>query len=203
MNAMTAMRFLMVALGFMSTAVAVEVGQTWDEVVSELGKPINRLNAAGRSIGRWDNLEVSFENGRVTTVISRDLKSEAASDERRKQAAEAVQKLREEAEAANRRNEALNEERSLAERERKVQEAKVLSLELQLEAERAKLRQMTERAEAERKDGRAERGEVLKKEITLLQLDVQTALTKGEVQKASRLQASLLAKTNELKSLEK
>lgn len=199
------LRILGVGLGLVSTVAAVEVGQTWDEVVAELGKPINRLEAAGRSIGRWADLEVVFVDGRVSALMKRDLAAETASAERRKQEAEAARKLREEIEAESRKREAdlqAQEERERPERERRALEAKIASLEVQLEIERANLKKLGEEAEIQRKQDQAARATTLRKELSSLRLEVKDALAKGEVQRASRLEGVLRAKAKELQSLQ-
>jgi cysteinyl-tRNA synthetase len=202
---MKPIRFFVMALAVGSSALAVEVGQTWDEVVAELGKPINRLDAPGRSIGRWANLEVNFENDRVTTVVSRDLAAEAASEDRRKQAAEAARKLREELAAENLQRETdlqARDERERPGRERKALEGRIASMELQLETERAKLRKLTEEADVQRKQDQLARSATLRKELAALRLEIKDALAKSEVQKASRLESVLRAKAKELQSLQ-
>jgi hypothetical protein len=202
---MKPIRLFLVALALGSTIRAVEVGQTWDQVVAELGKPINRLDAPGRSIGRWAELEVSFENGVAKTIVTRDLAAEAASDERRRQAAEAKRKLQEQLEAENRRREEdrqAQEERERPERERKALEGRIASLELQLEAERAKLKKLTEEAEVQHRQDQQARAATLRKELAALRLEIKDALAKSEVQKASRLEGVLQAKARELQSLQ-
>jgi hypothetical protein len=202
---MKPIRLFLVALALGSTTRAVEVGQTWDEVVAELGKPINRLDAPGRSIGRWAELEVSFENGVAKTIVTRDLAAEAASDERRRQAAEAKRKLQEQLEAENHRREEdrqAQEERERPERERKALEGRIASLELQLEAERAKLKKLTEEAEVQHRQDQHARAATLRKELAALRLEIKDALAKSEVQKASRLEGVLQAKARELQSLQ-
>ena len=69
----------LLVLGVVGPASAVKIGQTWAEVESELGKPINKLDAPGRSIGRWVDIEVVFVGGRVESIVQRDMAAEAAS----------------------------------------------------------------------------------------------------------------------------
>ena len=117
--------YLLVTLGFgwVSTATAVEIGQTWAEVQAELGKPVSQLDAGGRRIARWADLEVTFTDGCVSSQLRRDLASEASSEARRKEEAETTRKLREEIDADNRRREEdreAQEERDRPETERKA-----------------------------------------------------------------------------------
>lgn len=202
---MPRLSFLIAALGLVTTAWAVKPGQTWAEVEAELGKPFSKLNAPGRSIGRWKDLEVIFVDGRVDSFVKRDLAAEAAAEVRRKDEAEKLRRMREEIEKEKRQREEEAEtgEGSRLERERKAQIAKIASLEAQLETERKRLKRLNEKTEEQNLAESASKAELLKKEIPLLRLEIQRALSVGEVEKASRLQRDLLAKENELKTLSK
>lgn len=202
---MPRLSFLIAALGLVTTAWAVKQGQTWAEVEAELGKPVSKLNAPGRSIGRWKDLEVIFVDGRVDSFVKRDLAAEAAAEVRRKEEAEKLRRMREEIEKEKRQREEEAEtgEGSRLERERKAQIAKIASLEAQLETERKRLKRLNEKTEEQNLAESASKAELLKKEIPLLRLEIQRALSVGEVEKASRLQRDLLAKENELKTLSK
>ncbi len=191
-------------LGLTTTAFAVKPGQTWAEVEAELGKPISRLNAPGRSIGRWKDLEVIFVDGRAESFVKRNLTAEAAAEVRRKEDAEKLRRMREELEKEKiqHKDGSLTDEGSLLERERKAQIDKIASLEAQLETERKRLKRLNEKTEAQSRTEAVSKAELLKKEVTLLKLEIQRALSVGEVEKASRMQRELLAKEHELKVLE-
>ena len=198
--------YLLVTLGFgwVSTATAVEIGQTWAEVQAELGKPVSQLDAGGRRIARWAALEVTFTDGCVSSQLRRDLASEASSEARRKEEAETTRKLREEIDADNRRREEdreAQEERDRPETERKALAARIAALEVQLEAERAKLQAMTEKVETQRSRDRAVRLASLRKELATLRLEISRALSDGEVQRAGRLREEMVAKDKELNQL--
>lgn len=195
---------LIAALGFVSSAAAVQIGQTWAEVEAELGKPISKLGAAGRNIGRWGEIEVIFIDGRVASFVRRDLTAEAASAERRKQEAEAVRRQREQIEAENSRIEEdrlAQEERDRPERERQALANRIAALEAQLETERQKLKAMTERVETQHAQERKARMASLRKEIDTLRIEIQRALANGETEHAARLRAESLAKDRELRLL--
>ena len=195
---------LLVALGFASVASAVEVGQTFSEVEAELGRPVNQLDAPGRKIARWADLEVIFEDGRVKSFIRRDLAAEAASEERRKQAAETARKLREKAEQEARLSEEerlAQDERERPERERKAQAEKIAALEAQLEIERRKLQELTEKLEPQQDRERLARMATLRNEIATLRMDIPRAISAGEADRAVRLRNELLAKERELNLL--
>jgi hypothetical protein len=200
---MSRLPLLFVALGLASTAWAVKQGQTWAEVEAELGKPISRLNAPGRSIGRWKDLEVIFVDGRAESFVKRDLAAEAAAEARRKEETEKLRLMREEIEKEKRQREDETEssEGSRLERERKAQIDKIAALEAQLETERKRLKRLNEKTEAQSQAESASKADLLKKEIPLLRLEIQRTLSVGEVEKASRMQRDLLAKENELKTL--
>lgn len=198
---MSRFSLLLAALGFASAVRAVEIGQTWAEVESELGKPASQLEAGGRRIGRWAEVEVIFDEGKVKSFLRRDLAAEAASEERRRQEAEIVRKLREEAELDNRRREEerrAQEERERPERERKAQAEKIAALEAQLEIERKALRDMTEQVNADRAETRTAGAVTLRQEIAVLRLEIQRALGAGETDRAARLRGLLIAKDREL-----
>jgi hypothetical protein len=200
---MSRLPLLFVALGLTTTAWAVKQGQTWAEVEAELGKPISRLNAPGRSIGRWKDLEVIFVDGRAESFVKRDLAAEAAAEARRKEETEKLRLMREEIEKEKRQREDETEssEGTRLERERKAQIDKIAALEAQLETERKRLKRLNEKTEAQSQAESASKADLLKKEIPLLRLEIQRALSVGEVEKASRMQRDLLAKENELKTL--
>jgi hypothetical protein len=200
---MSRLPLLFVALGLASTAWAVKQGQTWAEVEAELGKPISRLNAPGRSIGRWKDLEVIFVDGRAESFVKRDLAAEAAAEARRKEETEKLRLMREEIEKEKRQREDETEssEGTRLERERKAQIDKIAALEAQLETERKRLKRLNEKTEAQSQAESASKADLLKKEIPLLRLEIQRTLSVGEVEKASRMQRDLLAKENELKTL--
>jgi hypothetical protein len=200
---MSRLPLLFVALGLTTTAWAVKKGQTWAEVEAELGKPISRLNAPGRSIGRWKDLEVIFVDGRAESFVKRDLAAEAAAEARRKEETEKLRLMREEIEKEKRQREDETEssEGSRLERERKAQIDKIAALEAQLETERKRLKRLNEKTEAQSQAESASKADLLKKEIPLLRLEIQRTLSVGEVEKASRMQRDLLAKENELKTL--
>lgn len=202
---MSRLPLLFVVLGLTTTASAVKRGQTWAEVEAELGKPVSRLNAPGRSIGRWKDLEVIFVDGRAESFVKRDLAAEAAAEVRRKEEAEKLRRMREELEKEKIQREAGSEtdEGSRLERERKAQIEKIAALEAQLETERKRLKRLNEKTEAQSREESASKEELLKKEAALLRLEIQRALSVGEVEKASRLQRELLSKENELKVLAK
>ena len=195
---------LIAALGFVSAASAVQVGQTWAEVEAELGKPVSKLEAAGRNIGRWADLEVIFVDGRVASFIRRDLAAEAASAERRKQEAEAARQQREQIEAENlRRDEEqrAQAERDRPERERQILVSRIAALEAQLEVERQKLKAVTERVESAQSEERKARMGTLRKELAVLRLEIQRALANGETEHATRLRGESQAKEHELNLL--
>lgn len=196
---------LIVVLGFAATASAVKPGQTWAEVEAELGKPTSRLNAPGRSIGRWKDLEVVFVDGRVASFLQRDLAAEAAAEVRRKEEAENLRRMREEIEKEKRLSEEEREtgEGSRLERERKAQIEKIAALEAQLETERKRLKRLNEKTEEQSRTESTSRAALLEKETALLRKEIQRALSVGEVEKASRMQRELLAKESELKALTK
>lgn len=196
---------LSVVLGFAATASAVKPGQTWAEVEAELGKPASRLNAPGRSIGRWKDLEVIFVDGRVTSFVQRDLAAEAAAEVRRKDEAENLRRMREEIEKEKRLREEESEsgEGSRLERERKAQIEKIAALEAQLETERNRLKRLNEKTEEQSRTESTSQAGLLSKEIALLRIEIQRALSVGEVEKASRMQRELLTKESELKTLTK
>jgi hypothetical protein len=200
---MSRLPLLFVALGLTTTAWAVKKGQTWAEVEAELGKPISRLNAPGRSIGRWKDLEVIFVDGRAESFVKRDLAAEAAAEARRKEETEKLRLMREEIEKEKRQREDETEssEGTRLERERKAQIDKIAALEAQLETERKRLKRLNEKTEAQSQAESASKADLLKKEIPLLRLEIQRTLSVGEVEKASRMQRDLLAKENELKTL--
>jgi hypothetical protein len=200
---MSRLPLLFVALGLASTAWAVKKGQTWAEVEAELGKPISRLNAPGRSIGRWKDLEVIFVDGRAESFVKRDLAAEAAAEARRKEETEKLRLMREELEKEKRQREDETEssEATRLERERKAQIDKIAVLEAQLETERKRLKRLNEKTEAQSQAESASKADLLKKEIPLLRLEIQRTLSVGEIEKASRMQRDLLAKENELKTL--
>lgn len=190
--------------GFVSAASAVEVGQTWAEVEAELGKPGSKLEAAGRTIGRWSDLEVIFVDGRVKSFLRRDLAAEAASAERRKQEAEAARQQREQIEAENLRrdeDQRAQEERDRPERERQALVNRIAALEVQLDSERQKLKMLTEQVETQHAEDRRVRMISLRKEIAALRIEIQRALANGETEHATRLRGELLAKDNELNLL--
>lgn len=196
---------ILLALCCAAPASAVKVGQTWAEVEAELGKPVSRLNAPGRSIGRWHDLEVIFVDDRAVSFVRRDLAAEAASETRRKEEAERLKKQREEIDAERRR---LEEERTageggLLERERKAQAAKIAALEAQLETERRRLKVLNEKTEDRRREDAEAQAELLKKEIPLLRQEIQRTLSVGDAGKASALQRDLMIKETELKKLAK
>ena len=195
---------LIAALGFVSAAAAVEIGQTWAEIEAELGKPVSKLGAAGRNIGRWADLEVIFVDGRVKSFLRRDLAAEAASEARRKQEAETARQQREQIEAENiRRDEEqrAQEERDRPERERQALANRIAALEAQLEVERQKLKAMTEKVDTQQEQERKARMGSLRKELATLSAEIQRALTDGETQRAARLHSELLAKERELNLL--
>ncbi|HSI09732.1 MAG TPA: hypothetical protein VK985_14190 [Rariglobus sp.] len=202
---MSRLPLLLLVLGLTTTASAVKRGQTWDEVEAELGKPVSRLNAPGRSIGRWKDLEVIFVDGRAESFVKRDLATEAAAEVRRKEEAEKLRRMREELEKEKiqRDDGSETDERSRLERERKAQIEKIAALEAQLETERKRLKRLNEKTEAQSRTEAASKTELLNKEVVLLRLEIQRVLSVGEVEKASRLQRELLAKENELKVLAK
>lgn len=194
---------VLLVLACVTPASAVKVGQTWAEVESELGKPVSRLNAPGRSIGRWQDLEVVFVEGRVASFVRRDLTAEAASEARRKEETEKLRRMREEIENEKRRREEelLTGASSQLERERKAEIAKIAALETQLEAARKRLQVLNEKTENQNRTDSGLRAELLQKEIPLLRVEIQRILSMGEVEKASRLQRELLVKETELKTL--
>jgi hypothetical protein len=200
---MSRLPLLFVALGLTTTASAVKPGQTWAEVEAELGKPISRLNAPGRSIGRWKDLEVIFVDGRAESFVKRNLAAEAAAEIRRKEEAEKLRRMREELEKEKiqHKDGSLTDEGSRLERERKAQMEKIAALEAQLETERKRLKRLNEKTEEQSRAEAASKSELLKKEVALLRLEIQRTLSVGEVEKASRLQRELLAKESELKVL--
>ncbi len=202
---MSRLPLLLVALGFATTASAVKPGQTWAEVEAELGKPVSRLNAPGRSIGRWKDLEVIFVDGRAESFVKRNLATEAAAEVRRKEDAEKLRRMREELEKEKIQREEGSEadEGSRLERERKAQIDKIAVLEAQLETERKRLKRLNEKTEAQSDRETASKAELLKKEVALLRLEIQRTLSVGEVEKAARLQRELLSKESELKMLVK
>ena len=195
---------LIAALGFVSAASAVEIGQTWAEVEAELGKPISKLEAAGRNIGRWGEIEVIFVDGRVASFVRRDLAAEAASAARRKQEADTVRQQREELEAEARRQETdrlEREERERPERERLELTKRIAALEAQLEVERQKLRALSEQVTDQHELERKARMVTLRKELATLRAEIQRALADGETQRAGRLHSEMLAKERELSLL--
>jgi hypothetical protein len=200
---MSRLPLLLVVLGLTTTALAVKPGQTWAEVEAELGKPISRLNAPGRSIGRWKDLEVIFVNGRAESFVKRNLAAEAASEMRRKEEAEKLLRMREELEKQKIQLEEGSEagEGSRLEQERKAQIDKIAALEAQLDTERKRLKRLNEKTEEQSRTEAMSKVELLKKEVALLRLEIQRTLSVGEVEKASRLQRELLGKENELKVL--
>lgn len=199
-------RFLLflASLGFGSTAFAVVVGQSFSDVQAELGKPINQLEASGRTIARWKDLEVTFVDGRVTSFLVRDLAGEAASEARRKQDAEAARKRAAAIETENRRLEEerlAQEERERPERERQQQAQKIAALEAQIEAERKILQALTEKMETQRSDERSARITSLRKELSTLRLEIKGARAANETERVTRLRGELLAKESELNLL--
>lgn len=195
---------LLAALGFAMTASAVQIGQSWDDVEKELGKPISKLDAPGRSIGRWADLEVIFEEGRVKSFLRRDLAGETASAARRKQDAETARKLREEIQDDQRRREedvVAQAERDQAGRALKTQTEKVASLEAQLIIERKKLDVMIAKGDVQKDEDRIARMEILRKELVSIRLEIQRALSDGEVERAKRLQTEMQSKESELNLL--
>ena len=194
---------VLLVLGCVAPASAVKIGQTWSEVENELGKPVNRLDAPGRSIGRWKDLEVIFVEERVASFVRRDLAAEAASEARRKDETENLRRKREEIEneKKQREEESITSAGSQLERERKAQIAKIAALEAQLETERKRLQVLNEKTEDQSRSDSLSRAELLRKEIPLLRAEIQRTLSVGEVEKASRLQRELLVKETELKTL--
>jgi hypothetical protein len=190
-------------LGCVAPVSAVKVGQTWAEVEAELGKPVNKLDAPGRSIGRWADMEVVFVGGRVESIVQRNLAAEAASEARRKEETEKLRRMRAEIETEKRRREEeiLAGASSRLERERKAEIAKIAALEAQLEAARKRLRVLNEKTEEQNRSDSLSRAELLQKEIPLLRAEIQRTLSMGEVEKASRLQRELLVKEAELRTL--
>jgi hypothetical protein len=194
---------VLLGLSCIASASAVKVGQTWAEVEAELGKPINKLDAPGRSIGRWADVEVIFVGGRVESMVQRDLAAEAASEARRKEETEKLRRMREEIENEKRRREEemLTGAENHLERERQAEIAKIAALEAQLEAARKRLKRLNEKTEEQNREDSLSRAELLRKEIPLLRAEIQRTLSMGEVEKASRLQRELLVKETELKTL--
>jgi hypothetical protein len=194
---------VLLGLGCVAPVSAVKVGQTWAEVEAELGKPVNKLDAPGRSIGRWADMEVVFVGGRVESIVQRNLAAEAASEARRKEETEKLRRMRAEIETEKRRREEeiLAGASSRLERERKAEIAKIAALEAQLEAARKRLRVLNEKTEEQNRSDSLSRAELLQKEIPLLRAEIQRTLSMGEVEKASRLQRELLVKEAELRTL--
>jgi hypothetical protein len=194
---------VVLVLGCVAPASAVKIGQTWAEVEAELGKPINKLDAPGRSIGRWADIEVVFVGGRVENIVQRDLAAEAASEARRKEETDKLRRMRAEIETEKRRQEEemLAGASSQLERERKAEIAKIAALEAQLAAARKRLEVLNKRTEEQNRTDSLSRAEILQKEIPLLRAEIQRTLSVGEVEKASRLQRELLVKETELKTL--
>ncbi len=195
---------LLALLGFGSTAFAVVVGQSFSDVEAELGKPLSQLNAPGRTIARWKDLEVTFVDGRVKSFLLRDLAGEAASEARRKQEAEATRKRADAIDAENRRLEEerlAQEERERPERERQQQAQKIAVLEAQIEAERKLLQALTEKMETQRSEERTARMTTLRKELSTLRLEIQRARASNETERVTRLRGELLAKESELNLL--
>lgn len=194
---------VLLVLSCIAPASAVKVGQTWAEVEAELGKPVNKLDAPGRSIGRWADIEVIFVEGRVESIVQRDLAAEAAAEARRKAETEKLRRMREEIENEKRRREEemLAGEDNPLERERQAEMAKIAALEAQLEAARKRLKRLNEKSDEQNREDSFSRAELLRKEIPLLRAEIQRALSVGEVENASRLQRKLLVKESELKTL--
>jgi hypothetical protein len=194
---------VLLVLGCVAPASAVKVGQTWAEVEAELGKPINKLDAPGRSIGRWADIEVVFVGGRVESIVQRDLTAEAASEARRREETEKLRRMRAEIETEKRRQEEemLAGASSQLERERKAEIAKIAALEAQLAAARKRLEVLNKKTEEQNHTDSLSQTEILQKEIPLLRAEIQRTLSVGEVEKASRLKRELLVKETELKTL--
>lgn len=194
---------VLLVLSCIAPVSAVKFGQTWAEVEAELGKPVNTLDAPGRSIGRWADIEVIFVEGRVESIVQRDLAAEAAAEARRKAETEKLRRMREEIENERRRREEemLAGEDNQLERERQAEMAKIAALEAQLEAARKRLKRLNEKTEEQNREDVYAKAELLRKEIPLLRTEIQRALSVGEVENASRLQRKLLVKENELKTL--
>jgi len=197
-------RLLLLFTLWVSAAQAVQIGQTWTEIEAELGKPISQLEAGGRSIGRWADLEVTFVDGRVKSFLRRDLSGEAASEARRKEDTEKARRRAEVIESENRRLEEerlAQEERDRPERERRAQADKIAELEAQIDAERRKLQAMTAKMEVRQTSERNARMTSLRKELSTLRLEIQRARTAGETERVTRLRGELLAKESELNLL--
>jgi uncharacterized protein YhaN len=197
---------LLCVVGCVAPASAVKIGQTWDEVQAELGKPINRLEAPGRSIGRWADLEVVFVEGRVTSMVQRNLEAEAASVARRKQEAEMARRLREEVEADQRQREEagrVQQSREQIEREYQAQVGRIAVLEKKLAEERQVLERLGSQRELVRALTPEAIVESLQKEITALRLEMRRAMTDGEKARAARLLEDVRAKEAELAVLTK
>lgn len=194
---------VLLGLSCIAPVSAVKVGQTWAEVEAELGKPINKLDAPGRSIGRWADIEVIFVGGRVESMVQRDLAAEAAAEARRKAETEKLRRMREEIDNEKRRREEemLAGEDNQLERERQAEIAKIAALEAQLDAARKRLKRLNEKTEERNREDSFSRAELLRKEIPLLRAEIQRTLSMGEIEKASRLQRELLVKETELKTL--
>ena len=118
-------------------------GKTEAEMIAAKGHPIAKTVAGKKKIYRWDDSEVTFENGRVSKVMMRNLKKEA---ELKRDARDAALDRKAEAEAKKRRDARTN-----ADYMRNAEWERANAANLELEQKKLK-----ERAEREEKNRAAE-----------------------------------------------
>ena len=196
-------RWLALVLMAGSVAGAVEVGDEWDKVSVELGKPLGRVEAGARTLYRWPQLEVTVEAGRVTKVQRLDAPPDATAAERRAQAMEAerarIVAVRKE-QARLQAEASAKEEAARVEREAATQSTQgTKKAALAVESAEQK-RQLAEVASQRAKELEAS-AIALEKEMSILRLDMSRARAEGDILKSRRIAATIEAKAKEQQAL--
>ena len=191
---------LLIELGMVASLGAIEVGDAWSSPPAELGSPSGVLEAGAKTLYRWPQVEILVEAGRVAQIRRLDPVAEAAAAVRRAQMVEAENErlAAEERLRAKAAEESEIRERAVRlESDRLAQDAKIQELERQNAAQATELAEVAKRREAER----TARSDSLRKELSVLRLELGRAREAGDTEKANRLSAAIRTKAQEWRTL--
>lgn len=85
------------------------IGKTEAEMIAQKGKPVSKTVVGTKAIYRWEDAEVGFINGKVTSVTPRDPVREAELRKGSQKASQEAAKRRAQKEAQEKKNRAINE----------------------------------------------------------------------------------------------
>ncbi|MBP9914352.1 MAG: hypothetical protein KBF26_13210 [Opitutaceae bacterium] len=176
---------ILVMVASMAPSQTDLTGKTEAEVVAEIGSPASKSSVGARTLYRWADVTIAFENGRVTKIEKRDPQREAAIKLKTEKILQERAQLKAAAEARRIKAQQENESAIMADTAKLAAAAR--DAQAQKEQQES-LAQQTALQEAARRRDEYQKSEQLQRQMTAIQ-KMRDEKTKKETQARKQLRS--------------